>query len=174
MENKTCASCDRHLAEKEYICANCGTPAEGVGEEQIKRLQEEERKKAIMRGDKNTINRHLLDQMLLTTECNINLPIESRLGVITGECAFGVNIFRDVMASAKDITGGRSKATEKVLRDARELALLELKQEALERGANAVVAVKINYSEFSGANKSMLLVVATGTAVTLAGENELG
>jgi len=43
--------------------------------------------------------------------------------------------------------------------------LTELKKEALNVGANAVIAVDLDYSEFSGQNKSMLFLVASGTAV---------
>ena len=54
------------------------------------------------------------------------------------------------------------------LRKARILALQELRQEARELGAEAVVAVDLDYSEISGGGKNMLLLVASGTAVTLA------
>ena len=35
-------------------------------------------------------------------------------------------------------------------------------------GGDAVIGVSLDYSEFSGGGKSMLFVVATGTAVVLA------
>jgi uncharacterized protein YbjQ (UPF0145 family) len=67
-----------------------------------------------------------------------------------------MNIFRDIFAAVTDIFGGRSSATQRVLRDARKTCLAELKKEADELGANAVIAVKLDYSEFSGGGKSML------------------
>jgi hypothetical protein len=39
-------------------------------------------------------------------------------------------------------------------------------------GADAVVGVDLAYSEFSGGGKSMLFVVATGTAVKLVSPDE--
>ena len=41
----------------------------------------------------------------------------------------------------------------------------ELKKEADNIGANAVIAVDLDYSEISGGGKSMLFLVASGTAV---------
>lgn len=78
-----------------------------------------------------------------------------------------MNIFRDYFAAVTDIFGGRSSATQRVLRDARKTCLAELKKEADELGANAVIAVKLDYSEFSGGGKSMLFLVASGTAVVI-------
>ena len=75
-----------------------------------------------------------------------------------------MNIFRDMFAGIRDIFGGRSSASQKVLRDARRTSMTELRREALISGANAVVAVDLDYSEISGDGKSMLLVVASGTA----------
>ena len=43
--------------------------------------------------------------------------------------------------------------------------LKELRQEALNLGANAVIVVHLAYSEFSGAGSTMLFLVASGTAV---------
>ena len=76
-----------------------------------------------------------------------------------------MNIFRDFFASMTDFFGGRSKSTQKVLKDARNVCLNELRREAYEIGANAVIAVDLDYSEFSGQGKSMLFLVANGTAV---------
>ena len=67
----------------------------------------------------------------------------------------------------------RSAASQKVLRDARKTALAELRREALMVGADAVIAIDLDYQELSGGGKSgMLMIVASGTAVRLkAGEN---
>ena len=66
-----------------------------------------------------------------------------------------------------DFFGGRSESTQGVLRDARRTCLNELRKEAFSVGANAVIAVDLDYSEFSGKGKSMLFLVASGTAVTV-------
>lgn len=85
--------------------------------------------------------------------------------VIGAECAFGMNVFKDIFTSVTDFTGGRSGALQNTLRDARNRCLEDLRLEAYEAGANAVVAVDIDYSEFSGGGRAMLFVAASGTAV---------
>lgn len=88
-------------------------------------------------------------------------------GVVTGQTIMGANIFRDIFASIRDIVGGRSGSYERVLRDARDEALRELEAEARARGANAVIGVDLDYGAL-GSGESMLMVSASGTAVTLA------
>lgn len=104
----------------------------------------------------------------MTTEAVLlDFEITKRIEVVSAECAFGMNIFRDFFAGMRDIFGGRSEATQKVLRDARRKVLSELRNEALGVGADAVIGVDLDYSEFSGGGKSMLFLVANGTAVAL-------
>ena len=78
------------------------------------------------------------------------------------------SIFSGIFFSGiTDLFGGRSKSSQRVLRDARRTCLHELEKEALQVGADAVIAVNLDYSEFSGRGKSMLFLVATGTAVRI-------
>ena len=91
-------------------------------------------------------------------------PIQDYLGIVTGEVIVGANLFRDLFANIRDIVGGRSGSYERILAEAREQAIAELQSEAAARGANAVVAVDLDY-EVVGAQGSMLMVSASGTAV---------
>jgi uncharacterized protein YbjQ (UPF0145 family) len=102
---------------------------------------------------------------LTTTPTYPNLEIEEVKGVITSECVFGMNVFKDFFAGMTDFFGGRSESSQKVLRDARETCLNELKKEAYELGADGVVGIDLDYSEISGKGKGMLFLVASGTAV---------
>jgi len=106
-------------------------------------------------------------KVVLTTESAIDLPIAERLDIITAECVLGMNIFKDLFSAGRDLFGGRSEATQSSLRDARIYALNELRREAASIGADAVVAIDLDYSEISGGNKSMLFLVASGTAIRL-------
>ena len=107
----------------------------------------------------------LAAELIVTTEMSLDgYNILERIDIITSECVFGMNIFRDMFAGIRDIFGGRSSASQKVLRDARRTCLTELRREALIVGADAVIAVDLDYSEISGDGKSMLLVVSSGTA----------
>jgi uncharacterized protein YbjQ (UPF0145 family) len=107
-----------------------------------------------------------INAIMLTTETAPNLNITKRIEVVTAECAFGMNIFKDLFAGVRDIVGGRSEAVQKTMRDSRRTALYELKKEAYEVGANAVVGVDLDYVELS-ASGSMVLLVASGTAVRI-------
>ena len=87
-------------------------------------------------------------------------------GIVTGEAIMGANIFKDLFAGIRDIVGGRSATYERELRRAREMAMAEVQQAALEMGANAVVGIDIDY-ETVGTNASMLMVTVSGTAVVV-------
>ena len=103
--------------------------------------------------------------MIVTTTPSIEgKQIENYLGVVTGEAVMGANMFRDLFAGIRDIVGGRSGAYEKELKKARETAFSELQEAAAALGANAVVAVDIDY-EVLGEKNGMLMVSVSGTAV---------
>jgi len=107
-----------------------------------------------------------VDAVMLTTETATNLPIVERIEIVTAEVAYGMHIFKDLFADVRDIVGGRSKAVQNTMRDARRTALYELKKEAYEVGANAVVGVDLDYVELSS-SKSTVMLVASGTAVRI-------
>jgi uncharacterized protein YbjQ (UPF0145 family) len=77
-----------------------------------------------------------------------------------------MNIFKDLFAGVRNVVGGRSEAVQKTMRDSRRTALYELKREAYEVGANAVVGVDLDYVELSAAG-NMVMLVASGTAVII-------
>ena len=108
-----------------------------------------------------------IDSILLTTETAPNLNITKRIEIVTAECAFGMNIFKDLFAGVRNVVGGRSEAVQKTMRDSRRTALYELKKEAYEVGANAVVGVDLDYVELAGTGSSMVMLVASGTAVVI-------
>ena len=89
--------------------------------------------------------------------------------LITSESVIGMNIVRDFFAGLSDFFGGRSSASQKVLKELREDCLAALREEAGSLGADAVIAIDLDYSEFSGKGKSMLFLVASGTAVRFVG-----
>ena len=105
--------------------------------------------------------------MIVTTTPNIEgQTIKNYKGIVTGETIIGANIFKDFFAGIRDIIGGRSGSYEKVLSEARETALEEMRARAQQLGANAIVGVDLDY-EVIGQNGSMLMVSASGTAVEI-------
>ena len=107
--------------------------------------------------------------MLLTTTPNIEgKQITVYHGLVTGEAILGANLFKDLFASIRDIVGGRSSAYEKELQKAKDIALQEMSAQASSLGANAVVGIDLDYETVSpGGTGSMLMVSASGTAVTI-------
>jgi len=105
--------------------------------------------------------------MLLTTTNNIEgKPIQQYIGIVTAEAIIGANIFKDIFAGIRDIVGGRSGTYERVIEEARANALKELQDKAQQMSANAIVGIDLDF-ETVGSGGSMLMVVATGTAVRI-------
>jgi uncharacterized protein YbjQ (UPF0145 family) len=103
--------------------------------------------------------------LLSTTSVIDGKRIVNYHGLVSGEAILGANIFRDLFAGIRDIVGGRSAAYEKELRRAKDLAIQEMVDQAQAMGANAVIAIDLDY-ETVGQGGSMLMVSASGTAVT--------
>jgi uncharacterized protein YbjQ (UPF0145 family) len=151
MEKKFCEDCGATCYSKEGRCTDC----------MLARPSTEIKTK---RQETNT----QIEKIKLTTSFSFtNFDIEDEVGIVTSECVFGMNIFRDFFAGMSDFFGGRSSASQKVLRDARNTCLAELKKEAYEIGADGVMGIDLDYSEISGKGKGMLFLVASGTAVKL-------
>lgn len=105
--------------------------------------------------------------MIMTTTAHVEgRRIVAYRGLVTGEAIMGANVFRDFFASVRDIVGGRSGAYEKELTRARDIALMEMMDEARSKGANAIVGIDLDY-ETVGKDGGMLMVAASGTAVTI-------
>jgi uncharacterized protein YbjQ (UPF0145 family) len=105
--------------------------------------------------------------MLVTTTTTVEgRRIVEYQGLVSGEAILGANIFRDMFAAIRDVVGGRAGSYEKELKRARDIAIDEMVDEARARGANAVIGVDLDY-ETVGKEGSMLMVTASGTAVTL-------
>ncbi|MBM3414246.1 MAG: heavy metal-binding domain-containing protein [Bacteroidetes bacterium] len=105
--------------------------------------------------------------MILTTTAIIEgRPVQDYLGVINAQSIIGANMFKDIFAGLRDLIGGRSKTYERVIEEAKEDAMRELTQKAQSLGANAVVGIDLDF-ETVGASGSMLMVIATGTAVRI-------
>ncbi|MBN1145571.1 MAG: heavy metal-binding domain-containing protein [Bacteroidales bacterium] len=108
-----------------------------------------------------------MQNLILTTTPSLEgKKITRYFGIVTGEAIIGANLFRDIFAGIRDIVGGRSGSYEEVLREAKQNALSEMEENARRLGANAVVAVDLDY-ETIGSNGSMLMVTASGTAVVI-------
>lgn len=109
-----------------------------------------------------------LENVILTTTPSIEGKIIKKYkGIVSARVVTGFGAFRDFFSSITDFFGGRSGSYQKELKKAEEIALAELSQEATSTGANAVIDIKIDYEPISSKRKSLVMVVATGTAVVV-------
>lgn len=105
--------------------------------------------------------------MIVTTTNSIEgREISEYKGLVYGEVIAGINFVKDFVASLSNVFGGRSKTYEDELIRARAEAIEEMKQKAMQIGADAVVGIKIDY-EVLGHDNGMLMVITSGTAVKL-------
>jgi uncharacterized protein YbjQ (UPF0145 family) len=104
--------------------------------------------------------------LVVTIDSIKGYPVQTYHGIVSGGAVVGANIVRDKFAKLRDVGGGHVHGFEKVLQKARESALKEMQDSAEKMGANAVLGVAIDY-EFLGQESTILLVTASGTAVTV-------
>lgn len=104
--------------------------------------------------------------MILTTTPKVDgYRIAGYQGIVFGEVIAGINVLKDLGAGIRNLVGGRSAGYEEELTRARNGALQEMEQRALQLGAHAVVGIDIDYEVLGQGN--MIMVSASGTAVVL-------
>ena len=101
-----------------------------------------------------------------TTNAGEGRKVVEYKDIVFGEVITGINFFKDIGAGLRNMFGGRSQGYEDELCNARNEALEEMKRRAASLGANAVIGVDIDY-EVLGSDNGMLMVTASGTAVTV-------
>jgi len=108
------------------------------------------------------------DKILVTSSDNIPYSeIEQNYGIVDSQIVVGANLFRDVFAGFRDIFGGETKGYKKDIDKMKNAAISSIKAQAKDKGANAVVSLKIDLDELSGGGKSMFMMNIYGSAVKL-------
>jgi uncharacterized protein YbjQ (UPF0145 family) len=103
--------------------------------------------------------------VVTTTHTVDGYYVKRYIGIESIEYVIGTGIFSEITTEINDLFGQRSSAFEKKLRTAKQEALFALKYRAAEKGANAIIGVDLDYSEFSG-NRVALII--NGTLVEIA------
>lgn len=107
------------------------------------------------------------DHIILTTESISPFAVRKRLGIVTAEYVYRSTILSSLVAEISSIGETRQSSTQSALKEVRTMALSELRREAHNLGADAVVAVDLDYSEVAGAGSPMMFLVASGTAIEI-------
>lgn len=95
--------------------------------------------------------------------------IDNYIRIVAGESVVGINMFKDIGAGFRNLVGGRSAGYEGEINKAREEALAEMVDRAIQLGANGVVGVKVDCESLG--QGGMIMLTATGTAVQLSPAN---
>nr|DAO78511.1 MAG TPA: Putative heavy-metal-binding protein [Caudoviricetes sp.] len=110
--------------------------------------------------------------IITTTDTIENCPIKRYIDTICSNIVIGTNVFSDFAASVTDFFGGRSGSYKRKLQIIYNEASKELKQKAINLGANAIVGFKVDFDEISSRDKSMFMVSVSGTACIIEKNDE--
>lgn len=95
--------------------------------------------------------------------------IVKHLGIVQGSTVRAKHVGKDFLSSIKNIFGGELSAYTELLEESRHEAIQRMKQQAAEKGANAVLNVRFSTSTISAGAAEIL---AYGTAVVLQVPNQ--
>lgn len=105
--------------------------------------------------------------MILTTADTVpNKEIVEYKGLVTGIIVRTPTIVQGILGGLKDIIGGKNTSYTNVCLKAREHAEEEMKRQAQELGANAIIAIRFDSSSLGG-RTSGTEVFCYGTAVVI-------
>lgn len=113
---------------------------------------------------------HPSHDLLVTTTDTIERPglrVAKQLSVINARRVYGINVFSEFLVGLRDLVGGRSATYEQMIATAETELISDLRRQAFDLGASAIVRFQFQYGEISGKGTQMLLVVASGTPVLL-------
>lgn len=145
-------SCNNELPRITHTCSVCGKSSNN----------------SVFLGDKEYCvedARKRLDVIIVTTTPTIEgYSITQYIGIESVEVVIGTGVWSELSSSIQDFFGSRSTEFEEKLSKAKRLTIQKMKYMAAQKEANAVVAMDLDYTEFSG-NK--IGVIASGTLVNI-------
>jgi uncharacterized protein YbjQ (UPF0145 family) len=102
--------------------------------------------------------------LIVTTDAIPGKRVVKVVGLVRGNTIRARHVGNDILAALKTLVGGEISEYTKMMAEAREQALDRLRAEAVERGANAVVGLRVTTSMvMTGAAE--ILVYGTGVVV---------
>ncbi len=115
-----------------------------------------------MNGDEK--KRRKLTMMIVTTEEIAGFDIVEVKGFVKGSTIQTKHIGRDITSSLKGLVGGEIKAYNEMMEEARKLAIHRMIEEAKEKGANAIVGLRLSTA---GVMSMAAEIIVYGTAVVI-------
>jgi uncharacterized protein YbjQ (UPF0145 family) len=105
------------------------------------------------------------DMLVTNSDCVVGREISEVLGLVQGHTIYAIWIGRDISALVKLLLGGELTEYTEMMGYARSVALKRMLAEAQEKGADAVVNVRLTTTSVVGTAAELLVY---GTAVKLA------
>lgn len=144
-----------------YVCFSCGEVGGIFKDSSFQKIKLERYcSKCARKYVKDSI-----EKIIITTTNNIDgYKTINYIDIESVEIVVGTGIFSEFGGDVADFFGTRSTEFEKKLQKAKIAALDSLKYKAFEKGGDAVIAVDLDYTEFSG---NRIGLIANGTIVKL-------
>lgn len=106
----------------------------------------------------------MTDPILTNLETVPGRDIIQHLGLVQGNTVRAKHVGRDIMAGLKNIVGGELRGYTELLNDAREEAMARMVEDAVSRGANAVINIRFSTSSVTAGASELYCY---GTAVVV-------
>jgi uncharacterized protein YbjQ (UPF0145 family) len=162
-----CKKCRERVEDSFEVCWNCGTSRDGVEDPSFHRENDAEPPPAPKpRPTPPPIPKRRAARALIVTTGNevSGRPITSYLGVVRGVVVRAPGIVQGFLGGLKQMVGGNIEAYAEVCEEARRDAFERMVEHAAEVGADAVIGMRYDATEFA---EGVTEVLAYGTAVTL-------
>ncbi|MFJ8267350.1 YbjQ family protein [Peribacillus asahii] len=100
--------------------------------------------------------------IIVTTDFVPGKEIAELKGFVRGNCVQSKHIGKDILAGLRTIVGGEIDEYTEMMTEARQKAIGRMTEDAKEKGANAIIAVRL---ETSSIMQNACEIIAYGTAV---------
>ncbi|GLB46144.1 UPF0145 protein [Philodulcilactobacillus myokoensis] len=105
-----------------------------------------------------------MKNVLISTTENLPGHTYEVIGEVFGVTTQSRDVFSNIGAGLKNLVGGEIKGYTKMLQESREKSIERMKQEAIDKGGDAIVMMRFDSASIG---QDMQSVVAYGTAVKL-------
>lgn len=104
-----------------------------------------------------------ISKIIITTTNHLDgFKVKRYIDIESVEIVAGTGMFSEFGGDVADFFGARATGFELKLQNAKRTALDKLKYAAFEKGGNAVIAIDLDYTEFTG---NRIGIIANGTIV---------
>ena len=95
------------------------------------------------------------DIWIITTPILEGLKIKEYRGLTIAKSVRAVDIVRDFFTSFRDFVGGRSASYQEIMDEMQQEILEEIKEQARQMGANAIIGFRIDFDNIGSKGKSL-------------------